>query len=365
LVSSPYTRGRGETEAISLCERATSEFGALELGESKLADLVAPLAKEIKHLSVGSMPQNIVGKDSQGREFQLSEFKGKVVLIDFWADWCPYCRQMYAQERNLVKQNADKPFAILGVNCEDVARLKQAESSGNVTWRSWSDGAGGPIATAWNVSGYPTMYLIDHRGKIRLKGTANLAGEAIDAAVQGLLEEQKRGLSFDLVEPCSAWSFLDDGKSPSDTWKNPEFDESKWKSGRGVLGYGNQDENTGLEFGPNPQQKHMTSYFRHKFEAKAADPAGKLTLGLVCDDGAVVYLNGQEVVRHNLKADAKHGDAAQQKAAADGRPTTYFTLDAKHLREGTNVLAVQVHQSDAVSSDLRFDLSLSSGAEQK
>ena len=95
---------------------------------------------------------------------------------------------MYPHERSLVARLKDKPFALLGVNSDSKAKVKAALKRENITWRSFWDGgdAQGPIATAWNVSGWPTIYVLDHKGTIRFKG---VRGEAMDKAVDQLLAE--------------------------------------------------------------------------------------------------------------------------------------------------------------------------------
>ena len=100
-------------------------------------------------------------------------------------------------------------------------------------------------------SSYPTLFLLDHRGAIRLKG--NVRGPVLDAAVGRLLEESDLGLSHDLVPPSSVWSYFDEGTEPKGDWRKLEFDDSEWNSGRGVLGYGNGDEATPVDFGPDPR----------------------------------------------------------------------------------------------------------------
>ena len=98
---------------------------------------------------------------------------------------------MYPHERSLVKRLADEPFVLIGVNSDrDREKLKQTLKEENITWRSFWDGGGtgGPIATRWNVSGWPTIYVLDHEGRIRFKG---VRGEAMDEAVDQLLAEMK------------------------------------------------------------------------------------------------------------------------------------------------------------------------------
>ena len=78
---------------------------------------------------------------------------------------------MYPHERSLVARMKDKPFTILGVNSDPAAKYKTAIEKNNITWPSFWDGGstGGPIATAWGVSSWPTLYIIDHKGVIRDK----------------------------------------------------------------------------------------------------------------------------------------------------------------------------------------------------
>jgi hypothetical protein len=96
---------------------------------------------------------------------------------------------MYAHERSLVKKYADKPFEIVGINSDrDRDKLKERMAEEEITWPSFFDGGGtgGPIASAWNVSGWPTIYVLDGEGRIRFK---DVRGEAMDAALEELMGE--------------------------------------------------------------------------------------------------------------------------------------------------------------------------------
>jgi hypothetical protein len=76
---------------------------------------------------------------------------------------------MYPHERSLVEKFKDRPFVILGVNSDDDReQLKEVLIKEKLTWRSFWDGGStdGPIARRWNVTGWPTLYLIDHTGTI-------------------------------------------------------------------------------------------------------------------------------------------------------------------------------------------------------
>jgi hypothetical protein len=96
---------------------------------------------------------------------------------------------MIPHERSLVQKLADKPFALLGVNSDkDLNALKKRLGDEKMTWRHWFDGGStrGPIATTWNVSGWPTTYVIDGEGVIRFK---DLRDEQAERAIEKLLAE--------------------------------------------------------------------------------------------------------------------------------------------------------------------------------
>jgi hypothetical protein len=101
---------------------------------------------------------------------------------------------MYPHERSLVKRLEGKPFALLGINSDPKPRLKEVLKKENITWRSWWDGGNtrGPIATRWNVSGWPTIYVLDHKGVIRYRDVREHAmDEAVDALLKELASEKK------------------------------------------------------------------------------------------------------------------------------------------------------------------------------
>ncbi|MAG55471.1 MAG: hypothetical protein CMJ83_04190 [Planctomycetes bacterium] len=97
---------------------------------------------------------------------------------------------MYPHERSLVKRLANEKFALIGVNSDpDLGKLKKRCEEENISWRSfWNGpkGTRGPISTRWNVRGWPTIYILDHKGVIRFRGPR---GEAMDEAVDSLLAE--------------------------------------------------------------------------------------------------------------------------------------------------------------------------------
>jgi peroxiredoxin len=100
---------------------------------------------------------------------------------------------MYPHERSLVEKLKDKPFALIGVNSDtDKKKLKERMEKEKITWRSfWNgpEGTGGPISKKWNVHGWPTIYVLDHKGVIRYK---NVRDEKMEKAVEELLKEAEK-----------------------------------------------------------------------------------------------------------------------------------------------------------------------------
>jgi hypothetical protein len=162
-----------------------------------------------------------------------------------------------------------------------------------------------------------------------------------------------------LIRPGAVWKYHDQGVDLGTAWREPGFDDASWPAGPAPLGYGDHDESTVVGYGTNLFSRHITTYFRQSLEVP--DPArwSVLRFRLLRDDGAVVYLNGNEVFRSNMP-ESPVGFATRALSAAVGgdESTNTFaaTAGAALLVPGTNVVAVEVHQESPMSSDLSFDL---------
>jgi len=145
-----------------------------------------------QHLGVGKVAPEITGKDFDNVEFKLSESRGKVTVLVFTGEWCGPCRSEYPYQRLMLELYKDKPFALVGVNSDaDLAVAKKGKVDSSLPYRSWWDGyteknTGGPIATAWGVTGWPTIYVLDAKGVIRFAG---LRHEDLLKAVAQLMSE--------------------------------------------------------------------------------------------------------------------------------------------------------------------------------
>ncbi|MEX2186258.1 MAG: lamin tail domain-containing protein [Pirellulales bacterium] len=170
-----------------------------------------------------------------------------------------------------------------------------------------------------------------------------------------------------IVPTGASWNYLDNGSNqglPANgaAWfGHPNYDDSTWASGPAQLGYGDGDEATVVGFGGNAANKFVTTYFRRQFNV--ADPSlfAKLSVDILRDDGAAVYLNGFEIVRTNLDPGAAY-DTRANTTVSGAEETTQFNffdnIDASLLVAGTNTLAVEIHQVALDSSDISFDMRL-------
>ena len=100
---------------------------------------------------------------------------------------------MFPHERSLVARLKDEPFALVGVNSDkDLEDCKAKSEKEKITWRSFwngAEGTGGPISKQWGISGWPTIYLIDAKGKIRHKFVGSPGDEKLDEAIDALVKE--------------------------------------------------------------------------------------------------------------------------------------------------------------------------------
>jgi hypothetical protein len=154
----------------------------------------------------------------------------------------------------------------------------------------------------------------------------------------------------------ATWKFHDLGQDLGTAWRASDYNDSAWVSGPAQLGYGDGDEATIVSYGGNTTNRYPTTYFRSSFVVSGGTSLGNLSLGLLRDDGAVVYLNGQEVLRDNMPAGTiEYQTLASSTVGGAAESNFYpFVLSPSVLVIGTNVMAVEVHQRALDSSDLSF-----------
>ncbi|MHB1307819.1 MAG: lamin tail domain-containing protein [Limisphaerales bacterium] len=163
-----------------------------------------------------------------------------------------------------------------------------------------------------------------------------------------------------VVAAGAEWLYLDDGSNQGTAWRAPGFADSGWKKGRALFGYGDGDEITAVNYGPDSSSKYVTTYFRKRFTIADAASIQNVTLRILRDDGVAIHLNGQEVARDNLPEGTLNYRSLASDAigGADERTFIERVVDPGNLRTGENVIAVELHQNAGTSSDLAFDLAL-------
>jgi len=164
-----------------------------------------------------------------------------------------------------------------------------------------------------------------------------------------------------LVAAGATWKYLDDGSNQGTAWKDVTFDDSGWAAGPAQLGYGDGDEATVVSFGPDANNKYVTTYFRYSFNISDPSIYQSLSLQIMRDDGAIVYLNGSQVFSSNMPAGPITYTTPASSTVGSANESQFVGADISpgHLVTGTNIIAVEIHQVSGSSSDISFDLILS------
>ncbi|GHU66702.1 hypothetical protein FACS189413_00150 [Bacteroidia bacterium] len=178
------TRRLSIEQLDAILDKADSAFQSTELYQTTVERL-----NRMKLTAPGTPFQEIVSKTPAGKEIKLSDFagKGKYVLLDFWASWCPPCRAEMPHLVKLYAQYKDKNFEIVGYSLDrDEADWKKGLAELKMTWPQMSDCAfwkSEPVQL-YDIHGIPATVLIGPDGKIIEKG---LRGEALTQRLQDLI----------------------------------------------------------------------------------------------------------------------------------------------------------------------------------
>lgn len=202
-----YRKVRDQLAAVHPNWSYTKAFGV------KVGQVEAALAAAGAGIKVGDKAPDIKLKDPSGKEYKLSDLKGKVVLIDFWASWCGPCRRENPNVVNVYKKYKDKGFTVFSVSLDglddrtmmmlnnDPQRLTQAKDQQKQRWqqaikadglewpyhvselRKWSSS----VAKTYQVNSIPKAFLIDRKGKVRFSNPSQLRGPALEQSVKSLL----------------------------------------------------------------------------------------------------------------------------------------------------------------------------------
>ena len=166
-------------------------------------------------------------------------------------------------------------------------------------------------------------------------------------------------VSVDVLNKSTKWKFAYDSIGQKDnSWTKASFNDSLWATGHGKMGYADDTTSyqTVLDYGDDVDHKYMTSYYRTKINLEDTSCIKNIKLSIVYDDGFVLYVNGKEFMRKNIKGEVEYSTPATTYENDAVKDTTITRFSA--FKKGKNVIAVEVHQEKATSSDMTFQMSM-------
>ena len=179
-------------------------------------------------------------------------------------------------------------------------------------------------------------------------------GELLPIFCSGLDDNNGVNHWESIVSADNEWSYFPGESEPPVDWKSVGFDASSWATGNGGFGYGDDDDLTVLE-------GYLSIYIRHSFEVDQPTDIAQIILAADYDDAFVAYLNGVEIARSNNIAGTPPSfdttpNELHEATLYQGLEPEFFMLEDELLQdlilEGTNTLAVQIHNESEFSSDM-------------
>ena len=170
--------------------------------------------------------------------------------------------------------------------------------------------------------------------------------------------------STEVFPTAQTWRYYDKGSLDGTHWSDADYNDSQWSLGPAPLGYfvgGSRYYATTIGYGNNANNKYPTYYFRTTFNLAEA-PTGSETfrLSYTVDDGMIVYVNGVEALRYNMPGGNVSFNTYATSYAPGNPDSGTADLNASLFRQGTNVIAVEVHNNSGSSTDIYWSASLSS-----
>jgi lysophospholipase L1-like esterase len=214
------------------------------------------------------------------------------------------------------------------------------------------------LADMFSAVDYSTMFTSDHLhpNGLGLKAIANEFASRIQ-----IITIRTNQLTSVLIQGGADWKYDDTGADLGTNWAQPDYDDRGWNHGPARLGYGDPATATTLSFGPDPTNKLPTTYFRRSFVVPWNAAITNLNFRLARADGAVVWLNGQEIFRTNLPSGPITYTNRALTAMTGFTGHIFYPTNiaiANSLPVGTNLVAIELHASSATNNTLGFDLEL-------
>lgn len=163
----------------------------------------------------------------------------------------------------------------------------------------------------------------------------------------------------------SEWKYYDKGSLDNTSWYSTSYNDNSWSSGAAPLGYANDGRTIGtfISYGDNANSKRPTYYFRKTFQLGYTPSASEeLQLDMTIDDGCIVYVNGVEAFRYNMPSGSVSYNSFATTYANANPDKVIMNISGSLFRSGKNVIAVEVHNNSATSTDIEWAASLLSNS---
>ncbi|HSG70815.1 MAG TPA: TlpA disulfide reductase family protein, partial [Planctomycetaceae bacterium] len=132
---------------------------------------------DLDHMLVGQTPPDLEGTDVSGKPVKLSDYRGKLLIVDFWQGSDPATHDHHGLKHILEK--AGDRVAVVGIVSDSKEEVLQVVEKYNLTYPVFADGNRGPLFTQWNIHTWPTTFLLDDQGKILHRGQRGTTLEKI------------------------------------------------------------------------------------------------------------------------------------------------------------------------------------------
>jgi predicted methyltransferase len=156
---------------------------------------------ELELINVGQAAPHFAARTLRGDPISLAAFRGKIVVLDFWASWCGVCAKDLPLLKEAYAKHRDQGLVIIGISLDDDAKAWQEAVTGkDIPWPQIRDGEKGPITQIFNVKGTPTYFVLDRAGRIAAKGVG---------------ADKLSGIVAELLKPAGQ-------TGDRDTWQKPD-----------------------------------------------------------------------------------------------------------------------------------------------
>ena len=181
---------KGCKEAERLLEKVLTDYPTVHTYRGENKDNAERLLEELRSpVALGKTAPETKGKTLDGSVFDLSQHRGKVVVLSFSGHWCGPCVAMHPVEKRLLEKYTRQQLAIIEINSDrpdDLNAVVRKIASDGLHWQLVTDGPRGPVSRSWHVTSWPTFYILDRKHRIRRRAAGNI-GKQLAVWVEELL----------------------------------------------------------------------------------------------------------------------------------------------------------------------------------